>query len=663
MSKKSQKINFTKPPQWSPPEVGFTVTDELKKLLAQPGYLSDKNGGARASHLYSNRKRFAQSLGCQVVNGLTVVFEWFAESMNFRFDDFGLFGKACFSGNLSTVQWFLATGNAPPLSQKETAYEFGYASLVVTGAQRVAPMPGSNFKPDHYAVLELLISRGLPLSIPDIGGYTALHHSVLRTGERHNSFDNVTKEKVIRKLLTSGADINYRTRWGDTPLHYAIQLGDTLGIDLLMEHGADIDIPGGNGATVRDLYVRSGATVAAAIEKWVLKRSAHAVDLLPVMLKILALLSLSVAGLTVTVPFFRKAIFAILASLTVSLIFYQKYDGQPTDWFVGCFAMINLLRMSDFLLLTADVHKDLRRQGETLNISREAFGIRLKWALSLYASLRGVGWSHEPISHLPPAPKAVTKVGFITRQVLLLGQAYLYIASGVLLSLINASFYRDDSPFNSQPWWLRLTTFGSCLQFYGTLNALYALCGIIGVGLGLSAPKDWPPFFGPIVRAYTCSTAHAFPPARLLTILSFVCQQQPLESHGAAISNALRIPKGRFRTYFRLFVAFFISGILHQCGDYAVAGSWGGGSIALFLAHAGAITFEDAVQGLVKMLGIKVHPALAKVVGYIWVIGWFSYSFTIAVKVEPGVTAALTLDEPSLPGSDVVLRIARWVAP
>lgn len=165
------------------------------------------------------------------------------------------------------------TGNALPLSQKESAYEFGYASLIVTGAQRIAPKPGGSVAPEHLAVLELLISRGLPLSVPDIGGYTALHHCVLLTSEMHSSFDKVTKEKVIRKLLTSGADISYQNRWGDTPLHYAVHRGDTLGIDLLMEYGADIDTASGNRVTVRDMHIPAGATVAAAMEKWLLKRS------------------------------------------------------------------------------------------------------------------------------------------------------------------------------------------------------------------------------------------------------------------------------------------------------------------------------------------------------------------------------------------------------
>ena len=73
----------------------------MKRLLAHPGYLSDKNGGLRASHLYSNR----QSYGFNHIFLRTNLLLAILESLNFRLDDFGLFGKACFTGDLQTVQW------------------------------------------------------------------------------------------------------------------------------------------------------------------------------------------------------------------------------------------------------------------------------------------------------------------------------------------------------------------------------------------------------------------------------------------------------------------------------------------------------------------------------------------------------------------------------
>lgn len=243
-TKKGAKLNFTNPPKWNcEPGVGFIITDEMKKILAQPGFLTDTNGGPRLQHLYSN-----QSLG-------------------FRVEDLSEFGKACFLGLLKTVQYCFMTGMAPPLTNTETPYEFGYATLVVTGSQRVIRSPGFPH-PEHLAVLEFLISRSLPLNVPDIVGYTAIQHCVLGDLKAYPG-----KEALIRKLLASGAEVDYRNRWGETALSCAIQRGDIVGIDLLMEYGASVDIPNGNGKAVRRLFLEAGATVNAAMEKWLLKRS------------------------------------------------------------------------------------------------------------------------------------------------------------------------------------------------------------------------------------------------------------------------------------------------------------------------------------------------------------------------------------------------------
>lgn len=161
----------------------------------------------------------------------------------------------------------LQSGTAPPLSTKEAAYKQGYATLIVLGSQRLKSVdaPGAA-KLEHLAVLEMLIARGLPLDLPDIGGFTALQHSVLG----HSLQD---REKIIRKLLSSGANVSYQNRWGSTALHHTAMRGDGLGIELLMEYGASIDIPDGNGYTVKSFYANAGPVVNAAIEKWLTKRS------------------------------------------------------------------------------------------------------------------------------------------------------------------------------------------------------------------------------------------------------------------------------------------------------------------------------------------------------------------------------------------------------
>ncbi|KAJ3510094.1 hypothetical protein NMY22_g16079 [Coprinellus aureogranulatus] len=407
---------------------------------------------------------------------------------------------------------------------------------------------------------------------------------------------------------------------------------------------------------------------------------------------IVSIPALSVASLTVTSPLHRKAIFAALAAVTVYLVLFTRFDDQSTNYFVGCNAMMNLFRMSDFLLLTADVQKELRREGETSDVGKEPFAVRVKWALSLYASLRGVGWTHKPASHIPPSPRNDTKTSFIVRQILLMGQGYLIVLFGTFLGLINPSLNPGGPPFYTQPVWLWPTSLVQVINMYGYFLALYALLGAIGVGSNLSAPKDWPPFFGPVSDAYSVRRCWGYVllsnsvvlPDRLqlrfntgefgtrssersacrprmsalfgheLTITSFVAHPQFVTAHSTAIAGALRIPQGRFRTYFSLFVAFVISGIIHQLGDYMVIQDWGGNSFLFFTLQACAITFEDAVRGLAKKVGVRIRPRFARAVGHVWVLAWCSV--TLAIWAAPQTRMGLTSD--ATVKNDVVRRLA-----
>jgi hypothetical protein len=54
---KKKTVNFTRSPEWDcPSNVGLIVTDEMKRLLDQDGFLNDRNGGKKLRHLYSNRE-------------------------------------------------------------------------------------------------------------------------------------------------------------------------------------------------------------------------------------------------------------------------------------------------------------------------------------------------------------------------------------------------------------------------------------------------------------------------------------------------------------------------------------------------------------------------------------------------------------------------------
>ncbi|EAU83318.2 hypothetical protein CC1G_10759 [Coprinopsis cinerea okayama7 len=235
-----KKHNFTKTPKFGtdvPPYSGLVVTEEMKRLIFQPGFLNRKNGGNKLRDLYMQ------------------------SSMGFNPNELSDFGRACYCGSLEWARQLMEYGKVPPLNETESPFQLGYASCIVLGSQRVEGFPGGP-QPNHLGLLKFLIQRGLPLSIPDIVGYTPLHHSVM--GESRQD-----KAQIIRALLEGGADVHFQNRWGESPLLPAMVREDILGIELFMEFGADVNLPDGDGTTAMMCHIPNGPRVAAAIDKWV----------------------------------------------------------------------------------------------------------------------------------------------------------------------------------------------------------------------------------------------------------------------------------------------------------------------------------------------------------------------------------------------------------
>ncbi|KAH6913589.1 ankyrin repeat-containing domain protein [Coprinopsis sp. MPI-PUGE-AT-0042] len=243
MSRQKNAFNFTRPPQWTvAADSGLIVTDEMRKIMAKPGFLDSKPGGPgdRFRYLYSNH------------------------SMGFTQRELSPFAQACVAGLLDFLRQAFEDGDAPDLTTTETAYEQGYAAYIVLGAQRLTPrFPG--MKTQWTESLEFLISKGLPLNLADIGGYTALHHLVLQPAQE--------KATLLKTLLAHGADVNQQNRWGEPPLMVAMAQDDLTSIETLLEHRADVNIKDGNGHSALTTYTACGSRVSALFDKWIKKQA------------------------------------------------------------------------------------------------------------------------------------------------------------------------------------------------------------------------------------------------------------------------------------------------------------------------------------------------------------------------------------------------------
>ncbi|KAF4568619.1 hypothetical protein EYR36_010631 [Pleurotus pulmonarius] len=213
-----------------PDDCGLAVTLRMREILAQPGFLSSDGGGQELRELYSN-------------------------------------GNKCLS--FTTRREFdekcaVQTGTAPPLNGTETPYEFSYATLIVSGAQRVSGNGGNPDALKHDQVLEYLIAHGMPVDIPDVVGQTALYHSIVSPEARVD---------LARILIVSGkANVNHQSKYGEVALLGVFQLNRVEAADLLMEHGADIDIADADGLTAREYYLKVGPDIMACVGKWIRRR-------------------------------------------------------------------------------------------------------------------------------------------------------------------------------------------------------------------------------------------------------------------------------------------------------------------------------------------------------------------------------------------------------
>ncbi|KAJ7937069.1 membrane bound O-acyl transferase family-domain-containing protein [Mycena leptocephala] len=117
---------------------------------------------------------------------------------------------------------------------------------------------------------------------------------------------------------------------------------------------------------------------------------------------------------------------------------------------------------------------------------------------------------------------------------------------------------------------------------------------------------------------------------RLVRLFIKQSTTQFLSAHGKFVAHrVLRLkPGSKASAYTQLYVAFFISGIMHYLPEYMALRHWGGRALIFFLLQAVAITVEECVQGLGRRLGLAASWRW-KAVGYFWVWSWFAFCLPI----------------------------------
>ncbi|KAH7874556.1 ankyrin repeat-containing domain protein [Lentinula edodes] len=247
---------------------GLTMTSEMLSILKQPAkYLhSIQDGGQKLRELYQD------------------------EATNWSARKLSMFGLACYFGELEAVISMVQSGQAPSLSSHETPFHWDYVSIVIFGAQRSSHGPSLK----HLETLEFLLSRGASPNSIDIVGFTALQHActIQTTNEPpkydpQQPMDAATYARLVqiphipqtnkmtpllRTLIKHGANVDHQNRYGEVAMFLAFPTNNVDFIDILLEHGASLDIPEADGLTPRNTFIRYGPQVTSCVTKWIRKR-------------------------------------------------------------------------------------------------------------------------------------------------------------------------------------------------------------------------------------------------------------------------------------------------------------------------------------------------------------------------------------------------------
>ena len=227
----------------------------------------------------------------------------------------------------------------------------------------------------------------------------------------------------------------------------------------------------------------------------------------PVLSPLVGLLldALCILSYTVKPSPHRWIFFVLIASIVLYCMLFTRISLGSEAWEMGQanFPMIRLFEASANILLTEPQH-ELRYVGQKdVEISKSSFSSRFLWGVRLWASPRGVGFTHELTAHLPPRPKQWTRQAFILSQIRSITLYLILFDLTGIMNRVNPYWTKADPVVSGKQRLWRLASFGYPFVLYSAVTIGHKILSIMSVLAGLSEPRDWPDFFGSLFDAYT----------------------------------------------------------------------------------------------------------------------------------------------------------------
>ncbi|KAI6034493.1 membrane bound O-acyl transferase family-domain-containing protein, partial [Pisolithus microcarpus] len=276
-----------------------------------------------------------------------------------------------------------------------------------------------------------------------------------------------------------------------------------------------------------------------------------------------------------------------------------------------------------FLLMIRPL-EEYRHETDKVPAYQLPYSRRFFWLMSI--PLRGIGWSFKVIeiaNHSVPSvePHHLTRRAFVASRLYRVF-AYYILFEVVQLYMHCNPIFLSEAPLLSQGYFLGwLNIMAIPLRIYTSLNWMYSLVAMIAVGTTLHEPRSWPAPFGKWKDAYTIRrfwgrTWHQFARHH---------KSRPWDCASSLLDAKTKDREPWLMSYTRLCNAFLCSAFMHTCGDIVNHPNVIGFSIPFFLLQPVGVLVEDVVMEAGKHIGLK-KTGWSKVVGYLWVSLWISYS-------------------------------------
>jgi hypothetical protein len=226
--------------------------------------------------------------------------------------------------------------------------------------------------------------------------------------------------------------------------------------------------------------------------------------------------------------------FIPISTLCIYSCFFCASDSATSDYpFIQVF--INLIPTSTDYILLRHQQPELRKIGQKKPTAEMSFTERLAWASSLLSTSRGIGWAHEPTSHIPPRPTA-SRGTFIVSQILWIIPRYI-LFDAALIHIRQNPCYRTGGPsLGAFGWEWRTTAWVFIVSIYCSMNNLYAALSIVAVATGLYEPRDWPSLFGSPLDAYTVRNCWGYVLTYPNLSFSIIEKSEPTVAYGTKCS-------------------------------------------------------------------------------------------------------------------------------